>query len=223
MVIKLIEAVLKKIYIPIFFLFLGSSIFGQKVIDSSLVQFSGMVVIEEKDQLVPLPFANVYIKETYRGTYTNLDGFFTIVGKKGDVVVFSSLGYKDVEYTIPDTITESRYTIYQIMSQDTFMLPETVVYPWPSREYFSIEFLAMDVNDVLQKQASENLSAQALGRIAEITPADGLGNSQNYFRQQANNYVYDGQLKPQNVFNPLAWAKFFKAWKRGDFKKKKDK
>ena len=217
------KAVLKKIYLPIVFLFTLTSMFGQKVIDSSLVQFSGMVVIEEKDQLVPLAFANVYIKETYRGTYTNLDGFFTIVGKKGDVVVFSSLGYKDVEYTIPDTIQESRYTIYQIMSQDTFMLPETVVYPWPSREYFNIEFLAMNVDDVLQKQASENLSPQALGRIAEITPSDGLGNSQNYFRQQANNYVYDGQLKPQNIFNPLAWAKFFKAWKNGDFKKKKDK
>lgn len=209
----------RKYILPLIFVTAVTSLFGQKVIDTSLVQFSGMVVIEEGDQLIPLPFANVYIKSTYRGTYTNLDGFFTIVGKKGDIVVFSSLGYKDIEYTIPDTIQESRYTIYQIMSADTFMLPETVVYPWPSREYFTIEFLAMDVNDKLQQQAEENLSERTLARIAEYTPSDGLGNSQNYFRQKADSYVYNGQLKPQNIFNPLAWAKFFKAWKQGKFKK----
>jgi len=25
---------------------------------------------------------------------------------------------------------------------------------------------------------------------------------------------------PNNLLNPIAWAKFIKAWKRGDFKKK---
>jgi len=28
-------------------------------------------------------------------------------------------------------------------------------------------------------------------------------------------------LAPMNILNPLAWADFIKAWKRGDFKKKK--
>ena len=30
-----------------------------------------------------------------------------------------------------------------------------------------------------------------------------------------------GQVPPQNIFNPIAWANFIDAWKRGDFRKKK--
>lgn len=212
---------IKRIFIFLVFAISYGHISAQ-VLDSSLVQFSGMVVAEEDDDLIPLPFANVYIKGTTRGTYSNLDGFFTIVGRKGDVVVFSSIGFQDVEYIIPDSIEDNRYTLYQIMSEDTIMLPETVVYPWPSREYFNLEFLAMNVDQELQQTAEENLSAVTLAKLAEITPSDGLGNAQTYFRQQANNYVYDGQIKPQNIFNPLAWGKFFKAWKEGKFKKKKN-
>jgi hypothetical protein len=29
---------------------------------------------------------------------------------------------------------------------------------------------------------------------------------------------YIGQLPPNNLLNPLAWAEFVKAWKNGDFK-----
>jgi len=29
-----------------------------------------------------------------------------------------------------------------------------------------------------------------------------------------------GQVPPQNIFNPIAWAEFIQAWKRGDFKRK---
>ena len=32
---------------------------------------------------------------------------------------------------------------------------------------------------------------------------------------------YDGQIKLQHIFDAMAWAKFIKAWKNGDFKKKK--
>ena len=38
---------------------------------------------------------------------------------------------------------------------------------------------------------------------------------------QAVKYYYAGQVPPQNIFNPAAWGEFIKAWKRGDFKKKK--
>ena len=37
----------------------------------------------------------------------------------------------------------------------------------------------------------------------------------------AGKTYYAGQIPPMNIFNPFAWAEFVKAWKRGDFKKKK--
>lgn len=181
---------------------------------------SGLVVTEEQGDLVPLPLTNILLQGSGRGTFSNLDGFFSIVAAKGEVVLFSSIGYKTVEFVIPDTLTENRYTIYQIMSKDTITLPETVVYPWPSREHFKIEFLALEVPDDLQNRAEENLTAIAMERLRENLPYDGAETGGYYLRRQAESYYSFGQAKPIHVLNPLAWAKFFKAWKNGDFKRK---
>jgi hypothetical protein len=52
-------------------------------------------------------------------------------------------------------------------------------------------------------------------------PNDGREAINYTLRQRANASYYTGQLPPQNIFNPFAWSQFIKAWKRGDFKKKK--
>jgi hypothetical protein len=39
-------------------------------------------------------------------------------------------------------------------------------------------------------------------------------------QQYQSKLYYAGQLPPNNLLNPIAWAKFIKAWKNGDFKKK---
>lgn len=203
-------------------LILGTHIANAQV-DSTLVQFSGMVLTEEQEQLIPLPFVNVVIKGSNRGTYSNLDGFFTIVGQKGDTVQFSSIGFKQIEYVIPDTLGSNRYSVYQLMTQDTFILPETVIYPWPSREHFRLEFLAMDVESDLQDLADENLAEKALREMVQELPNDGDENADYYLRQQANAQYYQGQIRPLSILNPFAWKRFIDAWKRGDFKSDKDK
>lgn len=188
--------------------------------DSSLIQFSGQVIMDEDGTLVSLPYVNVYIKEqSFRGDYTDENGFFSLVAEKGETVVFSGIGLKTVEYTIPDTLSRSRYSIVQMMTADVYNLPETVVYPWPSKEHFKIEFLAMDVSNELQRQAEENLSAETLEDLREELPPDGIETSQVYLKQEAERNYSIGQFKPMRIMSPLAWAKFFKAWKDGDFKR----
>ena len=189
--------------------------------DTNVVQFSGIVLTEEDGELVPLPYVNVFVKGTRRGTYSSTDGLFSVVARTTETIVFSSIGFKTIEYEIPDSIDGDRYTVYQLMSKDTFLLPETVIYPWPSREHFKLEFIAMNVEDPLEERAKENLSEKALAQIREYLPSDGGESVNLYLRQQANAYVYEGQIKPITVLNAFAWADFFKAWKRGDFKKKK--
>ncbi|MDX1685309.1 MAG: carboxypeptidase-like regulatory domain-containing protein [Saprospiraceae bacterium] len=190
----------------------------KRTAQDELVQFSGLVLTEENDELVPLPFVNIAIVGTNRGTYSNLDGFFTIVGSKGDTVRFTSIGFRPVSYVIPDTLESNRYSVYQLMTQDTILLPETVIYPWPSREHFRLEFLAMDVSDELESRAEENLAEDALKEMREKIPADGNESADQYLRAQANAQYYSGQIRPMNILNPLAWKRFFEAWKRGDFK-----
>lgn len=190
--------------------------------DSALIQLSGVVLTEDdRGQLMPLSLADVYVKGKNRGTYTDLDGFFSLVVRKNETVVFAYLGYQAIEYQVPDTLSENRYTVVQYLSRDTLLLPETVVYPWPSKKYFRLEFLAMDVPNVdYQAMANENLNAKIIKEMTENMPANADETADLYLRQQANKYVYYGQFRPQNIFNPLAWQKFFEAWRRGDFKSK---
>jgi hypothetical protein len=201
---------------------LSHDIQAQGEVDSlSLIQFSGVVVTDEGGIIQPLPYVSIYVKSSRRGTYSSNDGFFSLVGRVGEIVVFTSVGYEDIEYLIPDTLTSDRYSVFQIMTKDTILLPETVIYPWPSREHFKLEFLAMDVTSGLEERVNANLSDQAMAEMIAFLPADGDENVDFFLRQKAASYYYEGQIKPQNVFNAFAWASFIKALKRGDFKKKK--
>ncbi len=189
--------------------------------DTAVIQFSGLVLVEEAGELIPLPLTNILLEASGRGTFSDQEGFFSIVALKGETVVFSSVGFSTVEFVIPDTLTETRYSMYQIMTKDTLNLPTAVVYPWPSREHFKIEFLALDVPDELQDRAEANLANAAIDKLREGLPADGYETGGYYLKRQADSYYSFGQAKPIHVLNPIAWAKFFKAWKKGDFKRKK--
>jgi hypothetical protein len=192
---------------------------GEK--DKNLVQFSGLIVTEERGQMVPVPYANIYIPKRKIGTTANYQGFFSIVAEKGETVNFSALGFRKSTFVIPQSLTEDRYSLVKILGRDTILLDEAIIFPWPSREHFKTEFLAMNVTDELEKRAMENLAAETLEKVREVTPHDGRETGSMYLRQQARNYYYYGQMPPMNIFSPVAWQQFFKSWKNGDFKKKK--
>lgn len=213
---------MKLIWVTAFLLLIGASKMMAQTESENLVQFSGMVLDGSDEQLFPVPYTNILVKEKNRGTYSDFKGFFSIVVEKGDVIIFSAVGYKTVEFEIPTDLEEDRYSIVQLMTQDTINLPETVVFPWPSREHFKLEFLAMDVTPELQERAVRNLANETLERMRNEVATDGNENADYYLRQQSREFYYIGQQPPMNIFNPVAWKKFFDAWKRGDFKKDKD-
>lgn len=197
-----------------------NSLQGQEVEDTDLVQFSGMVLDGTDADLIPVPYTNILVKNRGRGTYSDFNGFFSIVVEKGDVVEFTALGYETVEFVIPDTLDDNRYSIVQLMTRDAINLPETIVFPWPSREHFKLEFLAMNVTSQMQEQASKNLAEENLSKMRNEVVNDGAENANYYLRQQSRSYYHIGQQPPMNIFNPIAWKQFFDAWKRGDYKKK---
>lgn len=186
-------------------LILATFAWAQDAKNTRLVQFSGMVLDGSDEQLYPVPYTNILVKDKGRGTYSDLRGFFSIVVEKGDVIVFSAIGYKTVEYKIPEDLEDERYSIVQLMTQDAINLPETVVFPWPSREHFKLEFLAMDVTPELQERAAKNLANETLRRMRNDVTVDGNEHADYYLRQQAREYYYIGQQPPMNIFNPVAW------------------
>ena len=214
-----------KIFLTTFFFTLLTIVgFSQGSQQDSVIQFSGLVVTNgPDDEAVVLPYTNIGIVGTSRGTSSDSEGYFSIVAKKGETVRFTRIGFKDVDYTIPDTLSQTLYFYVQIMSEDDYILDEAVIFPWPDREYFKYEFLAIDISDDLREKAEENVAAEVLEELRYTVPADGAEATSLVLRESARNFQYVGQTKPQNIFNPIAWKQFIDAWKRGDFKKKDKK
>jgi hypothetical protein len=210
------------ILIAAFLAFFNCKLSAQET-KEELIQFTGIILDGSNQELYPIPYTNIFVKDKGRGTYSDFKGFFSIVVEKGDKVVFSAIGYRTVEINIPDTLTDDRYSLVQLMSQDTINLPTTIVFPWPSRDNFKLEFLAMDVSSEMQQRAIENLAQETLDKGRSVIASDGNEHADYYLRQQSSQYYYVGQSPPSNIFNPIAWKKFFDSWKNGDYKKKKDK
>ncbi|MBK8503029.1 MAG: carboxypeptidase-like regulatory domain-containing protein [Saprospiraceae bacterium] len=96
---------------------------------TEVIQFSGSVVTIEDEEIVPVQLTNILIEKSGRGTFADLDGFFSIVAEESDVIVFSAIGYETVRFVIPDTLTTNRYTIIQLLSRDTINLPMAQIFP----------------------------------------------------------------------------------------------
>jgi len=190
-----------------------------QVTDSLYVQFSGVVVTD--DSLRPLPFVSITIDGSYRGTMSDLGGFFTIIARKKETIMFSCMGYKTVYYHVPDTLSKDRYSLIQIMRPDTLYMNETFIYPWPTYEQFKNAFVKADIPDDDMERARKNIEEIERRIITEFVPMDGAMNYRNYVDQYRNKLYYAGQMPPNNLLNPIAWAKFFKAWKEGKFKTKR--
>lgn len=188
-------------------------------IEEDLIQFTGIVVTA--DSLKPVPYTNIVVKNTWRGTIADYYGYFSFVAFRSDTIIFSAVGFKKGVYSIPDTIVSNRYSMIQVMSSDTIMLTQTIIYPWPSREKFKEAFLNFDVPDDDYERAKKNLDNEQLREITEKYPMDGSMNFRNSMQLYQEKLYYNGQTQPITILNPFAWAEFIKAWKEGKFKQKK--
>jgi hypothetical protein len=172
------------------------------------------------DSLVGIPAVNIIVKGQNRGTMTNNQGVFSIVVLKGDVVEFTHVSYKPKTITIPKNLQGNQHSVVQLMIQDTVYLPATIIKPRPTPEQFARDFVNTKVPDDDIEIARQNTSTAKRRALMSTTPGDGGEATSMQMRNAANRASYAGQVPPQNLFNPAAWAEFIKAWKRGDYKRK---
>ena len=185
---------------------------------TKLIQLSGVVVTG--DSLRPVPFVNIIIKNTYRGVVSDYYGFFSIVAKEKDTLEFSAVGFRKTWFIIPDTLTEQRYSLIQILRNDTITLPEALIYPWPTKQAFEDAFVNFHPPDGDLERAQKNLNRTNLSLIAEHMTMDGSMNYREQMNYRSNKFYSAGQLPPYTILDPIAWAKFIDMWKSGAFKKK---
>lgn len=184
----------------------------------SVVQLYGVVMTA--DSLRGLPGVSVVEKNSGRGTITNPQGVFSIAVLKGDRIEFTFVGYKPKTIVIPKDLAGNQFSVIQLMVTDTVYLPATIIKPRPTREQFERDFIATAVPDDDIEIARKNTEEAKRNILARSLPSDGREATNLGLRQGAQRMYYSGQNPPQNIFNPLAWGEFVKAWKRGDYKKK---
>jgi len=205
-------------------LLVGSCLFQNKLMaqfegfKDSVVQLFGVVMTA--DSLQALQSVSVVVKGQNRGTITNNQGVFSIVVLKGDKIEFTSVGYKPKTVVVPVNIEGNQYSIIQLMITDTVFLAATIIKARPTREQFERDFINTKIPDDNLEIARKNNSEDQRRVLMATLPRDGKEAANNYLSRQAAKNYYNGQIPPQNIFNPLAWAEFIQAWKRGDYKKK---
>lgn len=189
-----------------------------ETVRDSVVQLYGVVMTA--DSLMGIPAVSITVRGTHRGTMTNGEGVFSIVVLKGDVVEFSHVSYKPKVITIPTNLEGNRHSVVQLLVQDTVYLPATIIRPRPTPQQFERDFVNTDVPDDDIEVARQNNSAAKRRALMSTLPGDGGGATALQFRNMATKASYSGQVPPQKIFDPAAWAEFIKSWKRGDFKRK---
>lgn len=212
----------KSTYILLFFLFFPFLLKAQlSQFKDSIIQISGITMTA--DSLRAVPAVSILVRGQNRGTISNSQGVFSIVAFKGDTLTFSAVGFKRKDYKIPLNLPGNNYSMIQLLVDDTTYLPVTIIKPYPTKEEFDKAFVSTDIPDDEYELARKNTEEARMRALSRYTPPDAREATNMYLNKQAQSLYYAGQQAPQNILNPLAWAQFIQAWKRGDFKSKNNK
>lgn len=179
------------------------------------LQISGVVL---DDSLQPLPFVSIMLKGTRHGTVSDYYGFFTLVARPGDEMQFFSVNHKSKVYDLSDTLTGKHYSIIQILTKDTIQLPDVTVYPWPSKEQFKRAILNLDLSDSDIERAYKNMDNEDVRESIKGGSMDAASNYRVKMQQQYTRLYQAGQYPSVSLLNPVAWAQFIDAWRKGKLK-----
>jgi hypothetical protein len=109
-----------------------------------------------------------------------------------------------------------------MLEVDTLVMEAVEIYPWKSYEEFKRAFVELKLPTDDMERARRNIALLRTQIIMDYYP-DARANFRNVMEQQYRQTYNQGQYPSYQILNPFAWAKFFEALKRGDYKSKKNK
>jgi hypothetical protein len=185
------------------------------------IQLHGVVV--SNDSLVQLlPNVQILVKSRGQMNVSDRDGFFSLVVMPGDTVLFQHIGFKLTRFWVPDTLEGDNFLARIILEWDTEVLDPVIVYPWPSKENFKEEFLAMEIQTTELDIAQRNLALDELRARAQAMGYD-AAEMQDYLITMQNQQLYNqdryyGGSGASAILgalsNPFAWTELFQSLKR---------
>ncbi|SFS32615.1 TonB-linked outer membrane protein, SusC/RagA family [Porphyromonadaceae bacterium NLAE-zl-C104] len=119
-------------------------------------------IIDQNGQ--PLPGANVLIEGTSKGTITDTDGYYVIEAEKGDILIYSFIGFQEQKVTVGDN-----QAIDITLVEETTVLDEAVVVGMGVQRKASVigAISTVETNAIVAPQRS--LVSALSGRVAGAT------------------------------------------------------
>lgn len=166
--------------------------------EKKLVQFSGIVL--HADSLIPLPFVSITnVSRNYRGTYSDMRGFFSLVVGVGDTIQISCLGYRKQELIVPDNLVNNSLSAIFKLKSEAIDLPMIYIFPYATVEQFKQAFIKLRLPDDDLMIARRNLDERTMMALSSAMTWDGTANARYYFQNQSEKLYWRGQDR----YNPL--------------------
>ena len=183
-----------------------------------IIQLSGVVV--GHDSISGVGGVHIYVPKAGRGTTSNPYGYFAMPVLANDSIIVSAIGYQKQNFIMPGDKGES-VTLFIELKPDTTILPELEIFPYPTEELFKKAVLAIELpNRQDLDNMEKSLDKDLLRRMYNNEPMSANMNYKYFMDQQMMATSTKYQLPSNPLLNPVAWVKFIKAIKNGDFKKK---
>lgn len=131
-------------------------------------------ILENSVQPLPIAGVNVLIKGTTTiGTISDTNGYFSIKAQKGDVIVFTYLGFRPYEYVVSRAISNLSVSL----SEDSEALDEVVVTGYSEEKKLnSISSVStLDITKNLKSKPVTSISQSLQGGVTGLTVTQGSG------------------------------------------------
>jgi TonB-linked SusC/RagA family outer membrane protein len=130
-------------------------------------------VMENTEPPLPMIGGSIMIKGTTLGTVTDSNGYFSIKAKKGDVLIFSCLGFTSYEYVVSRAIGNLNISL----KEDTEVLGEVVVTGFSEEKKLNTisSVSALDVTKNLSSKPITSISQSLQGGVTGLTVTQGSG------------------------------------------------
>lgn len=185
---------------------------AQQEEEPQIVQLSGMIM--DSDSVQRIPFVNIYNPRTGRGTFSNLDGWFSHPFFAGDEVVFSVIGFKNKAIKIPENTGDS-FTVVITLEEEITELDAVEINPFPTEEIFKEAIMAMNLSED-QESVLRNFEPAVVQELIRTMPIEGSAdlNYRYMMNQQFYNLQNSAGPRTNPLLNPFAWSQFIKSLKK---------
>ena len=131
-------------------------------------------VLENSEPPYPMAGVNISIKGTKLGTISDQNGYFSIKAKRGDILVFNFLGFKEYEYVVSRAISNLSVSL----SEDSETLDEIIVTGFSEEKKLNTipSVSSLDISKNLTTKPITSLSQSLQGGITglNVTQSSGL-------------------------------------------------